>query len=110
MHRNRPGVVGQPLSPAEHKHDDADHDDAAVALAACLATVSPWTVRNCRTLERCALVSTNGGSNLAIGAVHRAHGGYLPVGRADGCVDIRGETNRDRCWNAVALAAIRGMS
>src|SRR5690606_5302938 len=34
-----------------------------LALVVC----APWTARNCAKMERCALVSVNGGWNLAIG-------------------------------------------
>src|SRR5690606_5669269 len=34
-----------------------------------LLTILPWTVRNCQVMDGCALVSTNGGWNLAIGAL-----------------------------------------
>jgi len=45
------------------------------AIAACAITllpVLPWTARNCRVMDGCALVSTNAGWNLAIGAFPRA--------------------------------------
>ena len=35
--------------------------------------VLPWTLRNCRVMDRCDLVSTNGGWNLAIGAFRACH-------------------------------------
>src|SRR6185437_13330515 len=31
----------------------------ALALAAALGVVAPWTARNCRVMDGCALVSTN---------------------------------------------------
>ena len=34
-----------------------------------LVIVLPWTIRNCERMDGCALVSTNGGWNLAIGAI-----------------------------------------
>src|SRR5690606_4893099 len=41
----------------------------ALAGATCVALIAPWTVRNCVVLDGCALISTNGGWNLAIGAL-----------------------------------------
>lgn len=77
-----------------------------VFAVATLAPILPWTARNCRAIDGCALVSTNGGSNLAIGAVPRANGRYLQLTGDDGCRGVVGETARDRCWRAVAKASI----
>src|SRR5207302_1563981 len=41
---------------------------AAIAIAVALGVVAPWTARNRRVMDGCALVSTNAGWNLAIGA------------------------------------------
>jgi 4-amino-4-deoxy-L-arabinose transferase-like glycosyltransferase len=85
--------------------------ERAVAMAlACVATaavVGPWTARNCARLDACALVSTNGGSNLLIGTFPDARGGYRRPGAEDGCADVRGEVRRDRCMTQVARARIR---
>jgi 4-amino-4-deoxy-L-arabinose transferase-like glycosyltransferase len=80
----------------------------AVALAAlvALSVVAPWTVRNCARLDACALVSTNGGSNLLIGTFADARGGYRRPRGADGCATARGEVERDRCMSRVAVARI----
>lgn len=80
---------------------------AALVTATVAALVAPWTARNCRALDGCALVSTNGGSNLAIGSVPRATGMYLQLTRADGCGGVTGERARDRCWQRVAAASVR---
>ncbi len=82
---------------------------AALALAAlgAAAVVAPWTARNCAQLDACALVSTNGGSNLLIGTFPDARGGYRRPAPADGCADVRGEVQRDRCMSAVARGRIR---
>jgi hypothetical protein len=67
-----------------------------------LATVAPWTVRNCRVMDACALVSTNAGWNLVIGAAPGATGkfeylvGNIPPG-APLC-DDGGQVAQDRCW------------
>jgi len=80
---------------------------ALAVTAVALALVAPWTLRNCRAIDGCALVSANGGSNLAIGAVPRADGGYLALTADDGCRGVRGEAARDRCWRRVAWASVR---
>jgi len=74
---------------------------AALCLGAAV-TVAPWTARNCARLDGCALVSTNGGSNLLIGTFSEAHGGYRRPGPGDGCDRVRGEVSRDRCMARVA--------
>ncbi len=79
----------------------------AVALAACLAVVAPWTVRNCRVMDGCALVSTNGGWNLAIGASPHATGRFDALRPSDGCREVTGQVQQDRCWRAAGLAWIR---
>lgn len=68
--------------------------------------VTPWTLRNCASLDGCALISTNGAGNLAIGAVPRADGRYLALTADDGCRDVRGEIARERCWRRVTRASI----
>jgi 4-amino-4-deoxy-L-arabinose transferase-like glycosyltransferase len=84
--------------------------DRLRALALCALgvalTVLPWTARNCRVMDGCALVSTNGGSNLLIGTFPDARGGYRRPTVEDGCRDVAGEVHRDRCWSRVALARI----
>ncbi len=75
----------------------------SIVVALCVA---PWTVRNCIALDHCAFVSTNGGSNLAIGAIPHATGTYLLLTPHDGCVGVVGEVSRDRCWRTVAVASI----
>ncbi len=80
---------------------------AALVTVCTLVPVLPWTARNCRSLDGCALVSTNGGSNLAIGAVPRGNGRYFALEPRDGCRGVVGEVARDRCWRAVAAEAIR---
>lgn len=80
---------------------------ALAVTGLALALVAPWTLRNCRALDGCVLVSANGGSNLAIGAVPRADGGYIALTADDGCRGVRGEAARDRCWRRVAWASVR---
>ncbi len=77
---------------------------ALVGAATC-AAVLPWTARNCATVG-CALVSTNGGSNLWIGTEPEAHGNYRPLPPGVGCDRVRGEVPKDRCYGAEALHRI----
>jgi hypothetical protein len=78
-----------------------------LATLGTVAVVSPWTARNCVCLDGCALVSTNGGSNLLIGTFPDAHGGYRRPQARDGCANVRGEVHRDRCMAALARERIR---
>jgi 4-amino-4-deoxy-L-arabinose transferase-like glycosyltransferase len=81
---------------------------AAAACAIALLPVAPWAARNCAVMDRCALVSTNGGWNLAIGAFPRATGRFETLRSSDGCSDVTGQVQQDRCWFAYGLAQIRG--
>jgi hypothetical protein len=71
---------------------------AACACAIALVPVLPWTARNCRVMDGCALVSTNAGWNLAIGAFPRATGRFETLRSSDGCRDVTGQVEQDRCW------------
>ena len=75
---------------------------AVLAMAApcllALLPVLPWTARNCRVMDGCALVSTNAGWNLAIGAFPRATGRFETLKASDGCRDVTGQVQQDRCW------------
>jgi 4-amino-4-deoxy-L-arabinose transferase-like glycosyltransferase len=79
-------------------------------LVACVVTivpVLPWTARNCRVMDGCALVSTNAGWNLAIGAFPRATGRFETLRSEDGCREVTGQVQQDRCWLEYGLASIR---
>lgn len=78
-----------------------------VACAAALVPVLPWTARNCRVMDGCALVSTNAGWNLAIGSFPRATGRFEGLHASDGCRDVTGQVQQDRCWLAYGKAQIR---
>ncbi|HEY0468075.1 MAG TPA: glycosyltransferase family 39 protein, partial [Polyangiaceae bacterium] len=78
---------------------------AAGASAVALLVVSPWTIRNCQRLDGCALVSTNGGWNLAIGAITET-GRFQTLRAADGCPIVTGQVQQDRCWGEVGRAKI----
>jgi len=68
------------------------------ACVVALLPVLPWTARNCRVMDGCALVSTNAGWNLAIGAFPRATGRFETLRSSDGCRDVTGQVQQDRCW------------
>jgi hypothetical protein len=78
-----------------------------LASALALLAVLPWTLRNCRVMDGCALVSTNAGWNLAIGAFPRATGRFETLRSSDGCREVTGQVQQDRCWLAYGLDQIR---
>ena len=80
---------------------------AGAALAVSLAVIAPWTLRNCRVMDGCALVSTNGGWNLAIGAFPRATGRFETLRAADGCPVVTGQVQQDRCWMQEGMGWIK---
>jgi 4-amino-4-deoxy-L-arabinose transferase-like glycosyltransferase len=80
---------------------------ALVACAVALVPVLPWTARNCRVMDGCALVSTNAGWNLAIGAFPRATGRFETLRSSDGCREVTGQVQQDRCWLHYGLDQIR---
>jgi 4-amino-4-deoxy-L-arabinose transferase-like glycosyltransferase len=75
-------------------------------LAVTLAVVLPWTVRNCVRMDGCALVSTNGGWNLAIGAITET-GRFQTLRGTDGCPNVRGQVQQDDCWAQVGVRKIK---
>ena len=79
----------------------------AVAIAASICVVAPWTVRNCRVMDGCAFISTNAGWNLAIGAFPRATGRFETLRATDGCPIVTGQVQQDRCWMNEGLRWIR---
>jgi hypothetical protein len=71
------------------------------ALAACvmaLCVCLPWTLRNCARMDRCALVSVNGGWNLLIGTQPEGSGGWAPIAVPEACRDVFGEADKDACF------------
>jgi 4-amino-4-deoxy-L-arabinose transferase-like glycosyltransferase len=76
----------------------------AALVSLCL--IAPWSIRNCLVLDGCALVSTNGGWNLAIGALSET-GRFRPLTPDDGCRGVDGPVAQDRCWARVGVDAIR---
>jgi 4-amino-4-deoxy-L-arabinose transferase-like glycosyltransferase len=80
---------------------------ALLACAVCLVPILPWTARNCAVMDGCALVSTNAGWNLAIGAFPRATGRFETLRSSDGCREVTGQVQQDRCWRAYGIEQIR---
>lgn len=78
----------------------------ALVGVACVAVVLPWTIRNCRVLDGCALVSVNGGSNLFIGTDPEARGTYRDLRRGEGCGPVLTEVAKDRCYGDLAVRRI----
>jgi 4-amino-4-deoxy-L-arabinose transferase-like glycosyltransferase len=81
---------------------------AQTALAALTTALllAPWALRNCAELDGCALISTNGGWNLAIGALSET-GRFRALTPEDGCVGVDGPVAQDRCWRERGWAAIK---
>jgi len=77
----------------------------ALVSAVCLAVILPWTLRNCQRFDGCALVSTNGGWNLAIGAIGDS-GRFHTLRASDGCAVVSGQVQQDRCWAEVGKQRI----
>jgi 4-amino-4-deoxy-L-arabinose transferase-like glycosyltransferase len=75
----------------------------ALATACAVLPVVPWTLRNCRVMDRCTFVSTNGGWNLAIGAFPRATGRFETLRSTDGCRVVTGQVQQDACWRDLGL-------
>jgi hypothetical protein len=78
---------------------------AAVVSGVALACVAPWTVRNCARMNRCALVSVNGGWNLLIGA-ETTNGSWQRVGVPHECATVWAEAEKDACFERAALREI----
>jgi len=57
-------------------------------------------------MDGCALVSTNAGWNLAIGAFPRATGRFETLRSSDGCREVTGQVQQDRCWLGYGLHEI----
>jgi hypothetical protein len=78
---------------------------ALAASALALVVVLPWTLRNCARMDGCALVSTNGGWNLAIGAITET-GRFQTLRAKDGCAVVTGQVQQDDCWAKIGRAKI----
>lgn len=78
---------------------------ATVATLLALGVCAPWTARNCRRMERCALVSVNGGWNLAIGT-QTTGGGWQEMAVPEECKEVFAEAAKDECFGRAAKATI----
>jgi 4-amino-4-deoxy-L-arabinose transferase-like glycosyltransferase len=78
----------------------------ALTIALGLLFVAPWTLRNCRQLDGCALISTNGGWNLAISALSDT-GRFRALTPDDGCRDVITPVAQDRCWADIGWRRIQ---
>lgn len=78
----------------------------AGAAVVTFALIAPWTIRNCVRMDGCALISTNGGWNLAIGAISDT-GRFVTLRAQDGCPVVTGQVQQDRCWAKVGRDVIR---
>ncbi len=77
----------------------------AVATVAALLVCAPWTGRNCTRMERCALVSVNGGWNLAIGTQTES-GGWHEITVPEACKTVFHEAKKDECFEREARKVI----
>lgn len=77
----------------------------AVVTAVAVACVAPWTARNCARMQRCALVSVNGGWNLLIGA-QTTTGSWDELRVPPECANVWDEAAKDACFERAARAAI----
>jgi 4-amino-4-deoxy-L-arabinose transferase-like glycosyltransferase len=79
---------------------------AAIALAAAVLTIAPWTVRNAITMDAFIPISSNTGDDLCIGHNPGANGAF---GFYGDCLDVKGlkggerEVERNRKNTRVAL-------
>jgi 4-amino-4-deoxy-L-arabinose transferase-like glycosyltransferase len=78
---------------------------AGAVLGLAVLVCLPWTARNCVRMERCALVSVNGGWNLLIGA-ETVTGGWSEVVVPPGCREVWSEAGKDVCFEKAAEEAI----
>lgn len=78
---------------------------AIVTTCVALACVAPWTLRNCREMRACALVSVNGGWNLLIGA-QTDTGAWQEIRVPEPCRTVFDEAGKDACFAREARRAI----
>jgi 4-amino-4-deoxy-L-arabinose transferase-like glycosyltransferase len=82
---------------------------SAWVFGIALGTCSPWTVRNCLRMDRCVLLSANGGWNLYIGSMPEGNGGWVPIEGESvppACRRVFGEANKDICFARAARERI----
>jgi 4-amino-4-deoxy-L-arabinose transferase-like glycosyltransferase len=79
---------------------------AGAATLVALLVCAPWSARNCVRMQRCALVSFNGGWNLLIGAADNANGSWTEVKAPDACRTVWDEAEKDICFGREARRLI----
>jgi 4-amino-4-deoxy-L-arabinose transferase-like glycosyltransferase len=77
----------------------------ALVTTTTLAVCAPWTLRNCARMGQCALVSVNGGWNLAIGT-QTTTGGWRELAVPEACREVFQEAAKDACFGREARKAI----
>jgi 4-amino-4-deoxy-L-arabinose transferase-like glycosyltransferase len=80
-----------------------------LVLMASLLVVLPWTLRNCAKMERCVLVSANGGWNLLIGTFPEGRGAWVGVDGArvpEECRSVFQEAEKDSCFGRAGVRRI----
>ncbi len=105
--RHTPSEEGEPRASALRRAILPFLRGAVVASVLALVPVLPWTARNCAVMDGCALVSTNAGWNLAIGSFPRATGRFETLRSSDGCREVTGQVQQDRCWLEYGIANIK---
>jgi 4-amino-4-deoxy-L-arabinose transferase-like glycosyltransferase len=93
------------VAAAEHPRRARAAKSALLAILCAGVVILPWTIRNCRTFDGCAAISTNGGWNLAIGAITTT-GRFETLRASDGCRAVTGQVQQDRCWAEVGWSKI----
>ena len=78
---------------------------AAAVLVVALLCCAPWTARNCARMNRCALVSVNGGWNLLIGT-ETTEGAWTELVVPEECLTVFDEAGKDACFERAAKASI----
>ena len=78
---------------------------AAAVLVVALLCCAPWTARNCVHMNRCALVSVNGGWNLLIGT-QTDQGAWTELDVPEECRNVFDEAGKDSCFERAAKASI----
>jgi 4-amino-4-deoxy-L-arabinose transferase-like glycosyltransferase len=79
---------------------------SSMVTVLALACTLPWTARNCARMNRCALVSVNGGWNLLIGATTET-GSWQPMPVPAECATVWDEAEKDACFERAAWRDIR---
>jgi 4-amino-4-deoxy-L-arabinose transferase-like glycosyltransferase len=83
---------------------------AALVTAGAFALCAPWTLRNCREMGRCVMVSANGGWNLLIGTFPEGAGAWVPL---EGervpveCREVFDEAGKDDCFRRAGARRVR---